>query len=119
MAEVREVQQARAAAATLATMTGKPGQIIVDKDNWVPHIMDGATAGGHAVALKTSVDTLDGQAVKTVEQTLTDEQMEQALANLGVNAALDQLIEEYGGTVPAGKTMAAAEESADPWADFN
>lgn len=122
MAEVREVQQARAAAATLATMTGKPGQIIVDKDNWVPHIMDGTTTGGHAVALKTSVDTLDGQAVKTVEQKLTDEQMEQVLDNLGVNAALDQLIEEYGGTVPTSLSSQSATTMAagsDPWGDFN
>lgn len=67
----------------------------------------------------TDVPDNVSHAVAYTTQTLTEEQMEQVLDNLGVNAALDQLIKEYGGTVPAGQTMAEAEESADPWADFN
>lgn len=74
--------------------------------------------------LPAATDTTAG-AVKltdvllTKAQTLAASIQEQVLDNLGVNAALDQLIEEYGGTVPEEQTMAAAEESADPWADFN
>ena len=87
MPDVREVQQARASATKLATLTGKAGQLIVNKDSYAVHVMDGATAGGIPM-------------VGTKAQSLTDAQQEQALENLGVFDALASLITEYGGTVP-------------------
>lgn len=87
---VREVQQARAST-SLPTRTGKAGQLIIDKTDWRIHVMDGTTQGGHPAAKKSEVDalqtsltTLNGQTVKTVAQTLTDEQKLQALTNLGI-----------------------------------
>ena len=60
--------------------------------------------------------------VPTSEQTLTDAQQLQALKNLGVIDALEELITENGGTVPTSlstnsvQTMSAA--PVDPWADL-
>lgn len=61
--------------------------------------------------------------VPTSEQTLTEKQQTQALTNLGVIDALEDLITENGGTVPASlsETNAASTQSTstDPWADLN
>ena len=124
---VREVQQARAST-SLPTLTGKPGQLVIDKITWRPHVMDGTTQSGHPVAMKSETDdlqsdvtTLDGQVVKTVSQTLDSTKQEQALTNLGVTAALQELITEYGGTVPTDSdTQSVQTLSADddPWADL-
>lgn len=122
MPDVREVQQARASATKLATLAGKAGQWIVEKVTWRPHIMDGVTAGGIPLALKSDVDTLESNAVKTTTQTLNETQQTQALENLGVIDAISELITENGGTVPTSlstnsvQTMSAA--PVDPWADL-
>lgn len=75
---VREVQQARASATKLATLTGKVGQLIIEKITWRPHVMDGTTTGGQAVALVAD---------------LTDFQT-------AILEAIEDVIEDHGGTVP-------------------
>lgn len=119
---VREVQQARASSTTLATLTGKAGQLIVSKTDWRVHVMDGTTAGGHPVAMKTEVDSKanDSVVVKQTAQTLSETVQTQVLTNLGVIAALEELITEYGGTVPNSNSVQTLSADADdPWADFN
>lgn len=101
MPEVREVQQARASATKLATLVGKAGQWIIEKATWRPHIMDGATAGGHPVAFLKDLTDYENEVIQ----------------------ALEELIEENGGTVPTSlsentvQTMSA--QSADPWAEYD
>lgn len=60
--------------------------------------------------------------VPTSEQTLTDAQQLQALKNLGVIDALEELTIENGGTVPTEtntvQTTSAQSAAADPWADL-
>lgn len=125
MPEVREVQQARASATKLATLVGKAGQWIIEKVTWRPHIMDGTTAGGHPLAFKSEVDLKadDSVVVKQTAQTLGESVQTQVLTNLGVIDALEDLITENGGTVPASlsETNAASTQSTgtDPWADLN
>lgn len=123
MPEVREVQQARASATKLATLVGKAGQWIIEKVTWRPHIMDGVTAGGHPLAFKSEVDLKadDSVVVKQTAQTLGESVQTQVLTNLGVIDALEDLITEYGGTVPTSlsETNAVSAQSAsDPWADL-
>lgn len=74
---VREVQQARAST-SLPTLTGKAGQLVIDKTTWRAHVMDGTTAGGHGVALVAD------------------------LANFqtAILEAIEEVIEDHGGTVP-------------------
>lgn len=66
--------------------------------------------------------------LSVIAQTLTEDQQTQALENMGVISALEELITEYGGTVPnsgddpstnalQGVTTIAAQ--SDPWNDFN
>ena len=124
MPDVREVQQARASATKLATLVGKAGQWIIEKVTWRPHIMDGTTAGGKALAFKSEVDTKadDSVVVKQTAQTLGESVQTQVLTNLGVIDALEDLITEYGGTVPTSlsETNSASAQSADnPWADLS
>ena len=123
MPDVREVQQARASAAKLATLVGKAGQWIIEKVTWRPHIMDGSTPGGHPVAMKSDVDTLDANVVKTTAQTLDEPKQTQVLENLGVIQALEELITENGGTVPTSwsenSVQTMSTQSADPWSDLN
>lgn len=61
--------------------------------------------------------------VPTSEQTLTDAQQLQALENLGVIDALEELITENGGTVPTEtntvQTTSAQSAAADPWAEYD
>lgn len=111
---VREVQQARASSSKLATLVGKAGQWIIEKVIWRPHVMDGTTAGGHPLAFQSELLT-EGP---TLQQT----EINNALTSLGVYAALEELITEYGGTVPTSlsETNAVSAQSAsDPWADLN
>lgn len=106
----------------LATYVGFAGEIIIEKGTYRPHVMDGTNAGGVPLALKSDVDTLESNAVKTTSQTLTETQQTQALENLGMIDALEELITENGGTVPTSlstnsvQTMSA--EPGDPWADL-
>ena len=124
MPDVREVQQARASNSKLATLVGKAGQWIIEKVTWRPHVMDGTTAGGHPLAFKSEVDLKadDSVVVKQTAQTLGESVQTQVLTNLGVIDALEDLITEYGGTVPTSlsETNAASAQSADnPWADLS
>ena len=121
---VREVQQARASSTTLATLTGKAGQLIVNKSDWRVHVMDGTTAGGRPVAMKPEVDSKanDSVVVKQTAQTLSETVQTQVLTNLGVISAIEELITEYGGTVPTSLSSQSATTMAagsDPWGDFN
>lgn len=124
MPDVREVQQARASATKLATLVGKAGQWIIEKVTWRPHVMDGTTAGGHPLAFKSEVDLKadDSVVVKQTTQTLEESVQTQVLTNLGVIDALEDLITEYGGTVPTSlsETNAVSAQSAsDPWAELS
>ena len=84
---VKEVKQAGASTAKLATLVGKAKQFIIDKTTWRPHIMDGSTPGGHPLAMKKDVDDLATEvATKQDAKELED--------------ALKELITEYGGSVP-------------------
>ena len=124
MPDVREVQQARASAAKLATLVGKAGQWIIEKVTWRPHIMDGTTAGGHPLAFKSEVDLKadDSVVVKQTAQTLGEPVQTQVLTNIGLIDALKELITENGGTVPTSlsensiQTMGA--EPKDPLTDL-
>ena len=114
MPEVREVQQARASSTKLATLVGKAGQWIIEKVTFRPHIMDGVTAGGKALAFESELLTK----VTSLSQDLIDHVLEV----LGIYDALEELITENGGTVPTSlstnsvQTMSAA--PVDPWADL-
>lgn len=116
MPDVREVQQARASATKLATLVGKAGQWIIEKATWRPHIMDGVTAGGKPLAFKSEVDTLDANAVKTTEQTLDETKQTQALTNLGVITAIEELTAEYTGTNANALSVQSAD---DPWSEYD
>ena len=116
MPDVREVQQARASATKLATLVGKAGQWIIEKVTWRPHVMDGVTAGGKALAFESELLTK----VTSLSQDLIDHVLEV----LGIYDALEELITENGGTVPTSlsensiQTMSAQSASEDPWADL-
>ena len=72
---VKEVKQAGASTAKLATLVGKAKQFIIDKTTWRPHIMDGSTPGGYSLAFENEV-------LKLIAQTLTPEQKAQVVKNL-------------------------------------
>lgn len=60
--------------------------------------------------------------LSVIAQTLSADQQTQALTNLGVIDALEELITEYGDTVPTSlsETNAVSAQSAsDPWADLS
>lgn len=74
----------------------------------------------------------DSEVVKTTAQTLSSTVQEQVLENLGVTDALEDLITEYGGTVPTSiNTVSAqsaeavsvqsadADNASDPWAGLH
>ena len=111
MPDVREVQQARASAAKLATLVGKAGQWIIEKVTWRPHIMDGVTAGGKALAFESEL--------LTKVSSLSQELIDHVLTVLGIYQALEELITENGGTVPTNSVQTTSAQSADdPWADL-
>ena len=77
-------------------------------------IGDGTTAGGLGVAMEPDLI----QNGPTLQQTAIDK----ALSSLGVYDALEDLITEYGGTVPASlsETNTASTQNADdPWAEYD
>ena len=122
--QVRKVQQAGADSSWFATGVGRARQLIIDITSYRPHVMDGTTAGGHPLAFKSEVDLKadDSVVVKQTAQTLGESVQTQVLTNLGVIDALEDLITEYGGTVPTSlsETNAVSTQSADnPWADLN
>lgn len=114
MPEVREVQQARASATKLATLVGKAGQWIIEKVTWRPHIMDGVTAGGKALAFESEL--------LTKVSSLSQELIDHVLTVLGIYQALEELITENGGTVPTSlsenSVQIMSKDEADPWADL-
>lgn len=118
---------------------GRDRQVVIQTDDpkgYRPVIMDGVTQGGKSkVALVADLEELQGQiesevdlkaddsvVVKQTAQTLGESVQTQVLTNLGVIAALEDLITENGGTVPTSlsensvQTMSA--EPEDPWADL-
>ena len=112
--EVREVQQAGADATWFSTGVGKARQWIIDIATFRPHIMDGTTAGGKTLAFESELLTK----VSTLTQTAIDN----VLTVLGIYEALEELIVEYGGTVPTdSNTQSVQTLSAndDPWSEFN
>lgn len=56
---VKEVKQAGASTAKLATLVGKAKQFIIDKTTWRPHIMDGSTPGGYPLAMVKDFDVVN------------------------------------------------------------
>ena len=114
MPDVREVQQARASTSKIATLVGKAGQWIIEKTTWRPHIMDGVTAGGKALAFESEL--------LTKVTSLSQELIDHVLTVLGIYQALNELITENGGTPPADanavQTMRAQSAAADPWAEL-
>lgn len=60
--------------------------------------------------------------LSVIAQTLTEDQQTQALENMGVISVLEELITEYGGTVPTSLSSQSATTMAagsDPWDAFN
>lgn len=114
MPDVREVQQARASATKLATLVGKAGQWIIEKVTWRPHVMDGVTAGGKALAFESEL--------LTKVTSLNPDLIDHVLEVLGIYDALEELITENGGTVPTSlstnSVQTMSEAPADPWADL-
>lgn len=77
-------------------------------------IGDGTTAGGLGVAMEPDLI----QNGPTLQQT----QIDKALTSLGVYGALEDLITEYGGTVPTSLSDAntvSAQSANDPWAELS
>lgn len=122
--QVREVQQAGADSSWFETGVGKARQLIINITSYRPHIMDGTTAGGHPLAFKSEVDLKadDSVVVKQTAQTLGESVQTQVLTNLGVIDALEDLITEYGGTVPTSLSdtnTVSAQSASDPWAGLS
>ena len=118
MPDVREVQQARASTAKLATLVGKAGQWIIEKGTFRPHIMDGVTAGGKTLAFKSEGDTKGGDTnvIKQSSQTLTETVQTTVLTNLGVITAIEELTAEYTGTSANALSVQSAD---DPWSEYD
>ena len=81
----------------------------------------------NASALPAATDTTAGavklaDVVRTAAQSLSETVQTQVLTNLGVISAIEELITEYGGTVPTSLSSQSATTMAadsDPWGDFN
>ena len=111
--EVREVQQAGADATWFVTGVGKARQWIIDIATFRPHIMDGTTAGGKTLAFESEL--------LTKGSTLTQTAIDNVLTVRGIYGALEELIVEYGGTVPQSlSTQSVSEQSVevDPWTEL-
>lgn len=80
-----------------------------------------------ASALPAATDSVAGavklaDVVRTAVQSLSETVQTQVLTNLGVISAIEELIVEYGGTVPTSLSSQSATTMAagsDPWGDFN
>ena len=121
---IKHLQFICGSATKVAEYVGFAYELVFEKTTKRPHVMDGTTAGGHPLAFKSEVDLKadDSVVVKQTAQTLGESVQTQVLTNLGVIDALEDLITENGGTVPASlsETNAASAQSADdPWADLN
>lgn len=130
MPMAKNVSQMGITAAALATATGKAKQILIVRDDgFRPVVMDGSTAGGHPVAMKSEVDSqgtaltqalnnATSDVVRYSAQSLNATQQGQVRTNIGLGTAavkaegdfvssaelttaLSDLITEFGGTVPA------------------
>lgn len=129
MPMAKNVSQMGITKAALATATGKAKQILIVRDDgFRPVVMDGATAGGHPVAMKSEVDSqgtaltqalnnATSDVVRYSAQSLNATQQGQVRTNIGLGTAavkaegdfvssaelttaLSDLITEFGGTVP-------------------
>lgn len=125
----KNVSQMGITKAALATATGKAKQILIVRDDgFRPVVMDGATAGGHPVAMKSEVVSqkteleqkiadATSDVVRYSAQSLNSTQQGQVRTNIGLGTAavkaegdfvssaelttaLSDLITEFGGTVP-------------------
>lgn len=130
MPMAKNVSQMGITKAALATATGKAKQILIVRDDgFRPVVMDGATAGGHPVAMKSEVvsqgtaltqalNNAMSDVVRYSAQSLNATQQGQVRTNIGLGTAavkaegdfvssaelttaLSDLITEFGGTVPA------------------
>lgn len=123
MPMAKNVSQMGITKAALATATGKAKQILIVRDDgFRPVVMDGATAGGHPVAMKSELEQKIADATSDVvrysAQSLNASQKGQVRTNIGLGTAavkaegdfvssaelttaLSDLITEFGGTVPA------------------
>lgn len=119
----KNVSQMGITKAALATATGKAKQILIVRDDgFRPVVMDGTTAGGHPVAMKSELEQKIAAATSDVvrysAQSLNASQQGQVRTNIGLGTAavkaegdfvssaelttaLSDLITEFGGTVPA------------------
>ncbi len=119
----KNVSQMGITKAALATATGKAKQILIVRDDgFRPVVMDGTTAGGHPVAMKSELEQKIADATSDVvrysAQSLNASQQGQVRTNIGLGTAavkaegdfvssaelttaLSDLITEFGGTVPA------------------
>ena len=62
----------------------------------------------------------DSVVVKTITQSLNDTQKNNVCENIGLNQAIRELIQEYGGTVPNSLSVLSENmNSDDPWADLS
>lgn len=125
----KNVSQMGITKAALATATGKAKQILIVRDDgFRPVVMDGTTAGGHPVAMKSEVVSqkteleqkiadATSDVVRYSAQSLNASQKGQVRTNIGLGTAavkaegdfvssaelttaLSDLITEFGGTVP-------------------
>ena len=130
MPMAKNVSQMGITKAALATATGKAKQILIVRDDgFRPVVMDGTTAGGHPVAMKSEMGSqkteleqkiadATSDVVRYSAQSLNASQQGQARTNIGLGTAavkaegdfvssaelttaLSDLITEFGGTVPA------------------
>lgn len=123
MPMAKNVSQMGITKAALATATGKAKQILIVRDDgFRPVVMDGTTAGGHPVAMKSELEQKIADATSDVvrysAQSLNASQQGQVRTNIGLGTAavkaegdfvssaelttaLSDLITEFGGTVPA------------------
>ena len=61
----------------------------------------------------------DSVVVKTITQSLNDTQKNNVCENIGLNQAIRELIQEYGGTVPNSLSdLNESVNSDDPWTDL-
>lgn len=93
----------------------------------LPDIPEDKITSVKASALPAATDSVAGavklaDVVRTAAQSLSETVQTQVLTNLGVISALEELITEYGGTVPTSLSTQSATTMAagsDPWGDFN
>ena len=113
MSEVLERGQAGAPDSLWKTIVGKVRQIIVNTSTFRPAIHDGQKAGGYPLAFESEL--------LTKVSSLSEELIDHVLTVLGIYQALNELIEENGGTpldTNSVQTTSAQSAATDPWADL-